>query len=95
MTLAHFIDYLNMDHAEDMTYRAYDLLHGAGERRVILALRLLGYQGIEPGLAIPDLEAQLHARGQAADDIRARLCEWYIWQRINAGVYSQWKYRSA
>lgn len=94
MSLLGLIDFLNMDREADASYRAYDLLHGAGPRRVRHALRELKYRG-EESLALAELAANLYARGQASDDLRRDLCEWYIWHRIDSGILRHWPLRSS
>lgn len=96
---AQFLEYcgkyadgsIRADHA----YKWYDLLYGASNRRVKLALAECGFKSNELIFSLGECAARVRERGYSLDEgtLQQYLLEWYVWRRINAGEYRKWKKR--
>jgi hypothetical protein len=98
---AKFLEYLNLHDTgaiwQDQTYKWYDLLYTANNRRLRRALSECGFRGGELSILLADFTARVRERGyETMSDAMLQQCllEWYVWHRLNAGVYKKWKYRT-
>lgn len=99
MTFGKLLKYVERDQAgtlwEDSAFRAYDLSYGQGPLRLRMALYRAGYRGSETSLMLAECKADIGSCGLLLPlpTIKRLAQEWYIWQRLNDGEITRWKYR--
>jgi hypothetical protein len=101
MSFGSFLEYVEKFDSgklwRDLTYKNYDLLWQATDKRLRLALRLVGFQHDEVSVSLTECATRVCERGYCAlslEDIRICLWEWYVWRKLESGEYKTWKYRN-
>jgi hypothetical protein len=101
MSFGSFLDYVEKFDSgklwRDLTYKNYDLLWQATDKRLRLALRLVGFQHDEVSVSLAECATRVCERGHCSlsvADVRRCLLEWYVWGKLESGEYKTWKYRN-
>lgn len=101
MKFGKFLEYVRLYDSgklwEDHAYKNYDLLHTSGMYRLRRALRECGFDADEISVALAECHTRVRERGFAAISqtvLSILLMEWFVWWRVNEGVYKKWKYRN-
>jgi hypothetical protein len=100
MSFGSFLEYVELYDSgklwRNMTYKNYDLLWQAGDRRLRRALASVGFAHDELSVSLAECATRVCERGYCAlseQDVRRCLLEWYVWRKLEGGEYRQWKYR--
>jgi hypothetical protein len=100
MSFGQFLEYVELFDSgrlwKDMTYKNYDLLWQATDRRLRNALALVGFAHDELSVSLAECATRVCERGYCAlstADVRRCLLEWYVWHKLEGGEYRKWKYR--
>lgn len=99
MNFASFLSFVQLYASgklgDEQTYKHYDLLWRANDRRLRRALRECGFTYRELYLSVAECAARIRDRGLHFDEsaVRRLLLEWYVWRGLKTGEYRKWKYR--
>lgn len=100
MMFGEFLEYVEKFDSgrlwKDVTYRNYDLLWHATDKRLRRALAMCGFRHDEISVSLAECATRVCERGYCAlstADVRQCLLEWAVWRGIERGEYRKWKYR--
>lgn len=99
MSFGDFVQYVELYQSgglvQDQAYKHYDLLYKASNRRLKNALKDCGFTDKEMSISLAECATRIRERGLVVTEgeLQQGLLEWYVWRRINRGVYRRWTYR--
>lgn len=99
MTFGSFLEYVERYDSgklwKDLTYRAYDLMWQASDKRLRRALAKCGFDHDELSISLAECATRVRERGFHIGDsvVSNLLLEWYVWWGLERGEYKLWKYR--
>jgi hypothetical protein len=83
---------------KDMTYKSYDLLWKATDKRLRKALQAAGFRHDEVSISLAECATRICERGYcglSVRTVRTLVLEWYVWWGLEHGGYRKWKYRKS